>query len=559
MRIVLVSLNAKFIHSNLALRYLRAAIEPEFTDVHLVELQSNDDLRKSAARVYELQPDVLGFSCYIWNIETTLALVRDLKQVLPDVRIVLGGPEVGPRACELLRQIPEIDFVVAGEGEAAFLALINQLKTGAENPNIPGVYTRLTTQPATGKAPMKALPVEQVPLAYRERDIDELRNKLVYVETSRGCPFRCAYCLSGNEHVRFFPLERVFAEVSTLINAGVPLVKFVDRTFNANPARAQQIMTWLLEHRGETRFHFEICADLLDEQFISFLSRVPAALFQFEIGVQSTDPVVLAAINRRMDFGKVAQSVKALRQLDNIHLHLDLIAGLPEQTWDSFALSFDDTISLRPHMLQLGFLKLLPGTHLRTAATEFGFRYSSLPPYEVLQSKWMRFDQLNKLHIIEQLVEYYYNSSLLAHTLPYLWQTESPFSLFDRLANDWLEKGMHLRSHGQETLFDMFQEFAPKTPLVSDLLQIDRARMLPSFPANFKLPAQYRTGWDEYLDAHLQEFSPRSFKQAFRTVFPVWLQTETLAYLGEHPKQVAVVDRDKKQLHGFTALSPSFS
>lgn len=556
MRIVLVSLNAKYIHSNLALRYLRAALEPDYPDVHLVELQSSDDLRKSAARIYALQPSVLGFSCYIWNVQPTLALVRDLKQVMPHIQVVLGGPEVGPRANELLQQVPEVDFVVAGEGEAAFLRLLNSLQTG-KKAAIPGIYGRSVDGNRACEPQVKPLPVEQVPIAYHDQEMEELQSKLVYVETSRGCPFRCAYCLSGSEQVRFFPLERVFTELGTLVAANVPLVKFVDRTFNANPTRALKIMEWLLQKRQDTRFHFEICADLLDEEFINTLAKVPPNVFQFEIGVQSTDPAVLKAINRKMDFTKVAESVKALRKQDNIHLHLDLIAGLPEQTWESFAKSFDDTIGLLPHMLQLGFLKVLPGTPLQTDTDKYGFRYSSQPPYEVLQSNWLTFEQLNKLHIIEQLVECYYNSGILAYTLPYLWQTESPFAFFNRLAGNWLSQGLHLRAHSQETLFALMQNFIPDSSIMTDLLQVDRARTLASFPANFKLPTEYRSAWEEYLNKHLPEFAPRSFKQAFRSVFPLWLRAETLDYLGQPSGLVVVIDREKRSLSGFVSLCPA--
>ncbi|MGI6344362.1 MAG: DUF4080 domain-containing protein [Bacillota bacterium] len=558
MHIVLVSLNSKFIHSNLALRYLRAALRRQGSSntCQLMEFQINDDLRRVAASIGRQRPDVLGFSCYLWNIEQTLALASDLKAVLPDVWIILGGPEAGARAAELLEASPAVDYVVSGEGERAFRELIEALEEGRPQLDLPGVWRRAAAGEVVGQATTSPLPPEEIPAPYAMDELDELAHKLVYYESSRGCPFRCSYCLSGGDRVRFLPLPRVFDELRVLLQANIPLIKFVDRTFNCHPERAQQIMEFLLRERGDSRFHFEICADLLDETMLDFLRQVPPGVFQFEIGIQDTDPETLQAIGRRMNWDKLAANVRALREVGNIHLHLDLIAGLPEQTWSTLRRSFDMVIGLRPHRLQLGFLKVLPGTAIAAQVKECEYQVSAAPPYEVLQSKWLSFVELNKLHAMEELLESYYNSGLLEETLPGVWseQWTSPFDFFSEFADWWLARGHEKVKHGVDELLHLAVDFLPPTPLVRGLLELDRARVSPRFPATFKLPAAYRSAWESYLNQHLAEFAPRSYKQVTRSVFPVWLNEETLGYLGQPAAAVAVVDQREKRLHGWVTL-----
>ncbi|NLY54642.1 MAG: DUF4080 domain-containing protein [Firmicutes bacterium] len=556
MRVVLCTLNSRFSHSSLALRYLRATIESDWPDLHLLEFQIKDDLRRITAEIGHLKPDVLAFSCYIWNIQPTLVLATDLKAVFPQMKIVLGGPEVGPRAKELLAQHSAIDFIVQGEGEIAFPALLRAIASRQQPINIAGVYYQTAANSIAGTPP-RLVPQEQLPSPYRASDLAELAHKIVYYETSRGCPFRCTYCLSGGDQVRFLPIERVFADLQLLLAANIPLIKFIDRTFNCNPKRALRIMQFLLENRQQSRFHFEICADILDDTMLDFLTQVPADIFQFEIGVQSVNAPTLQAIERRMNWEKLSTNVQRLRAQNNIHLHLDLIAGLPYQDWAAIRTSFDQVIRLQPHMLQLGFLKVLPGTKMAACIDEYGFVISASPPYEVLASKWLTFGELNLLHQIEQLLQNYYNSGLLAYTLPYVWQdaSVSPFDWFKRLAHHWQSAGLFQVAHGREALFSHLETYLAPAGTVADLITIDKARCLASFPANFRLPDNYRAGWEDYLQSNLAKFAPRTYKQAWRSVFPVTLQAETLTYLGAPAgSNVAVVDRDKQQIVDFICL-----
>lgn len=556
MRVVLCTLHSSFTHSSLALRYLRAAIREQFPDNHLLELQVKDDPRRVVAELGRFQPDVVAFSCYLWNITATLALATDIKAVLPQVTIVLGGPEVGPRAAELLASYPAVDYVIAGEGEQPFADLLHTLQTGRQPHSIAGVYYR-NSEGQIGYTPARRLDSEKIPRPYTAQELSELQHKLVYYETSRGCPFRCSYCLSGGDRVRMLPLERVFADLKLLLEANIPLIKFIDRTFNCNPQRALTIMQFLLANRRESRFHFEICADILTDELLDWLVTVPEDIFQFEIGVQSVNSATLKAIGRRMQWNKLSRNVRKLRAADNIHLHLDLIAGLPWQDWEAIRTSFDQVIALRPHMLQLGFLKVLPGTRMAEEVQEHGLKVSCQPPYEVLETNWLSFAQLNRLHVMEGLLEYYYNSGLLYYSLPYIWTKlePSPFQWFYQLAEHWEAAGLHLVSHGREALFKYMETYCQPDTVLKDLLTIDKARMLPSFPAQFKLPADCRSAWDEYLTEHLACWAPRTYKQAFRTIFPIKLQKKTLEYLGQPASyNTAVVDRQRQKVVDFIYL-----
>ncbi len=552
MRIALFTLNSQFIHSSLALRYLRSAIGDHFGEVTMMEFQINDDRRTVLAELGRINPDLIACSCYIWNVQQTLALLRDWKQVLPHLTVVLGGPEVGARAGALLDTEASIDYVIAEEGEMALRQLLLALSGKSTDP-IPGVFGR--GLPASN-LPATVLPVEEIPLAYRRDQLNPLKHKLVYVETSRGCPFRCSYCLSAGEKLRFFPMQRVFQELDVLLEANIPLIKFVDRTFNANPARAIQIMSYLLEHRQESRFHFEICADTLTEEMLQFLASVPAGVFQLEIGVQSTDRATLEAINRKSDWCLLAESIRRLQSGNNLSLHLDLIAGLPQQDWDSICQSFNHVISLTPDRLQLGFLKVLPGTPMKAQTAAGNFAVSKHPPYEVLQSDKLSFGQLNRLHLIEQVLEDYYNSGLARESLNYLVQTDPnlSFQMFEQFAVFRRAQGWDRRKYNQEALLEQLTAWLEPDQLLGDLLTIDRARTLTSWQAGWRLPDHWRKAWREYLNGHLSLFAPRTYKQVQRSVFPIPLSPTTLLYYRQPPGSVAVVDQKEKRLLGFTAL-----
>lgn len=558
MRVTLFTSNSKYIHSSLALRYLQAALQDYDLEVNRLESQVNDDPRAILAELASQPPDVLAVSCYIWNVRPLLSLIRDLKQVLPGLKVILGGPEVGARPLQLLAEEPAVDYVIAGEGEASLPQLLAALRRPEIGP-IPGVYGR---DPLAANCPARPLPVEDIPLAYADREqLADLAHKLVYVETSRGCPFRCSYCLSAGDPLRFFPLDRVLRELGTLLAAEVPLIKFVDRTFNADTSRTLTIMRFLLQHNRSSRFHFEICADLLTEDLLSFLERVPTGLFQFEIGVQSTDRETLERIGRRTQWDKLAANVRRLRQADNIHLHLDLIAGLPGQTLEQLGRSFDQVIGLAPHQLQLGFLKALPGTPLVADLADGQYIVSASPPYEVLQSRWLSFSELNRLHRLEQLLESYYNSGLLQESLRYLWSPDAhspvkrgPWQQLLDLTDYWQRRSLQRVNHAPDALFAHFSDWAQPDELLRDLLTIDQARRSPSYPAEWHLPAEWRDQWEQYLNQHLLEFAPRSYKQAFRSLFPVPLGSAALAWYNQPTGQVAVVDRERQRIHGFTQL-----
>jgi radical SAM superfamily enzyme YgiQ (UPF0313 family) len=549
MKIVLFTLNSKFIHSSLALRYLQTALEEHGLSASRLELQINDDPRGMLAALAAEQPGLLACSCYIWNIEQTLALVRDLKQVMPDLVVVLGGPEAGTRPLQLLEREHEVDFVISGEGELALPQLL--LSLDRQGDPVPGLFGR---QHPASNYPAEPMAVDHIPLAYRPEGLGDLQHKLVYVETSRGCPFRCSYCLPAGERLRFFPLQRVFRELAVLLQTKAPLIKFVDRTFNAKPDRALEIMRWLLAHRQQSSFHFEVCADLLTEELLDFLAEVPPGIFQFEIGVQSTNRDVLQAIGRSMNWDKLAGNVQRLREFGNINLHLDLIAGLPKQSWTTLQASFDQVMSLWPDQLQLGFLKVLPGTPMAEQAAAQGMAISSRPPYEVLRSTWLSFEELNRLHVVEQLLESYYNSGLLRETLLYRWAKVSPFADLEQFSAHWEERGLHRVNHNQEALIGFFADWVSQDAVSRDLLVVDRARQLPSYPSTWRLPNDWRAPWDDYLNQHLEEFAPRNYKQTVRSVFPVKLSEQAAAWYGQPKGTVAVVDHSRRRLHGFTEL-----
>ncbi|MGI6358138.1 MAG: DUF4080 domain-containing protein [Bacillota bacterium] len=552
MRVALFTLNSQFVHSSLALRYLQAASVDLPIELSLLEYQINDDQRTILAELGRLNPDLIACSCYIWNVEKTLAILRDLKQVMPQLVVVLGGPEVGPRAEELLKTEACIDYVIVGEGERAFRQLLLALSNQSPGP-VPGVFGHSPVASNRLQAPM---PVGEVPEAYHPGQLNQLAHKLVYVETSRGCPLRCSYCLSAGDKLRFFPMERVLRELDVLLAADIPLIKFVDRTFNANPERAMQIMRYLLDHRGASRFHFEICADLLTEDMLQFMSSVPPGIFQLEIGVQSTNPPTLRAINRKSDWSSLAATIARLQAGKNLALHLDLIAGLPEQDWDSIAQSFNRAISLLPDRLQLGFLKVLPGTPMKAQVAAGGYAVSQHAPYEVLESPWLKFSQLNQLHLLEQVLEDYYNSGLARETLSYLIKTKptQPFQLFNQFAQFRRAQGWDNQRHNQEALLDQLAAWLNPDRLLSDLLTIDRARTSSSWQAGWRLPDRWRAPWSEYLNRHLSLFAPRTYKQAQRSVFPVALAPFTLEYYQQPRGMVAVVDQKKKSLLEFIAL-----
>ncbi|MCL4514731.1 MAG: B12-binding domain-containing radical SAM protein [Firmicutes bacterium] len=509
-KILLTTLNAKFIHSSLALRYLYSSCRDLPVEFRAAEFDINQELHRIYGDILGKDPEVVAFSCYIWNIEPTLKLVHMLKQVRPSLTTLLGGPEVSYDPGELMANHPAVDYIIFGEGEATFREFLQYLVEDQPDSPEPEVilglaYRRPPGIESSGISSITVNPprpliqdLDSIPSPFCQPELpfqplDELRNKIVYYESSRGCPFGCRYCLSSlSKGVRNFSLDRVKSDLQVLVDAGVKQVKFVDRTFNIHRGRALEILRFLGEKAAsngtdatpapQINFHFEIAGDLLDDAFLDFLTGVPPGLFQFEIGVQSTNPLTLALIDRKTDLGRLKAAVRRLKAAGNIHLHLDLIAGLPGEDYASFQRSFDKVFELRPERLQLGFLKLLKGSSLREHARNFGCIYAAQPPYEVLATDVLRYDELLRLKRIEDLLEKYYNSHHFDHALEFLFRNffPSPFKFFEAFSAYWEARRLHQIAHRLPALYRHLYDFAgirpailESLPLLRELLRFD--------------------------------------------------------------------------------------
>lgn len=509
MKIVLACLNAKYIHSSLACYYLRACSQEEFPGVEVMEFTINEDPGDIMAEIYRKQPDVAAFSCYIWNIELTLTIARNLKQLRPEMVVILGGPEVSFDPVPLMEQNPAIDYVVRGEGETTFPELLRVLSQGQIG-QVKGTTCRVGAKIIHHEDRELIQDLDTIPFAYK--DVGNLDHRILYYETSRGCPFNCSYCLSSTVRgVRYFPPERVKKELQFLVKAGAGTIKFVDRTFNANPDRARELMQFLMELEGDTVFHFEIVADLLSDDMLAFLSQAPPGRFQFEIGVQSTNKSTLQAINRRLNWPRLERAVKTIGKYGSIHQHLDLIAGLPGENYDSLGRSFNMVYGLRPDYLQLGFLKMLKGSRIREQAEQFGYLFTAEPPYEVLENEFISYEEMLRVKRIEDLLQQYYNSGDFHHTLHYLTDCvyhQRPFDFYEQLAIFWEERELHRVRHRKRVLYSLLRQFvAEKQPdslqPVNELLKLDyllnyRSYELPEGLERVVLPEQ-KEAWETWL------------------------------------------------------------
>ncbi|AZR72130.1 B12-binding domain-containing radical SAM protein [Anoxybacter fermentans] len=462
MKILLTTLNSKFIHSNLALRYLRSYCRNLPLKIELKEFNINQNLDYILAEIYKTKADLVAFSCYIWNIIPTLQLCGNLKKIKPDLKIVLGGPEVSFDSENILRDHPYLDYIVRGEGEETFYELLENLFNGKEVGLISGLtYRKGNEIISTPERPLISN-LDRIPSPFEDH-LDEFKNRLVYYESSRGCPFNCQYCLSSTfKGVRTFSMQRIKEDLLRLIEAEVKKVKFVDRTFNFNPDHALEIMRFLVEHQKETTFHFEITAHLITDEMLDFLRQVPQGLFQFEIGVQSTHKPTLRKIKRAYNFERLVEVVKVLSSSRNIHLHLDLIAGLPEENYNRFQKSFNDVFVLRPDNLQLGFLKLLKGSGIRQNAEDYGYKYMDQPPYEVLANDLISFDEILELKMIEDLLETFYNSHKFELSVDFIitrYYRENPFAFFKEMKDYWEGQGYHHRPHKEADLYKFLWKF----------------------------------------------------------------------------------------------------
>lgn len=482
MKTIIVTLNSKFIHSSLSIRYLKSYCEDVFPDIKIAEYTINQGNDYITGEIFKQAPDIVAFSCYIWNIKSILEISERLKIVKPDVKIILGGPEVSYDGADIMKKHFYIDFIIYGEGEETFRQLLINLNEKVECfSQIKGLIFRDGENIIQNECRPLIDDLDTIPSPFKG-DMKEFNNKIVYYESSRGCPFNCQFCLSSTiKGLRFFSLNRVKSDLLLLIKAKVKQVKFVDRTFNARKDYALEIMKFIMDNsEGNTNFHFEVTAHLLDEEILEFLKNVPEGLFQFEIGVQSTNPKTIKAINRATDFEKLAKVVRKIKSYRNIHQHLDLIAGLPYEDYESFKKSFNDVYNLRPDKLQLGFLKLLKGSGLREKMDEYEFKYLDSPPYEVLENKNISYKEMLRLKIIEDLVEKYGNDIGFQHSLDYIIQKiyERPFDFYEKFSEYWEKSGFHHISHGKLKLYRILYDFYSKeinsnTKIFNELLKFD--------------------------------------------------------------------------------------
>lgn len=461
-KVVLAAINSKYIHSNLAVYSLRAYAEEAGQHVEIQEYTINQLFGDILKNIYKSRPDLLCFSCYIWNKSLVDNLIREIRKLLPGIWIWVGGPEVTYCAKEYLEKNPGADGVMKGEGEAVFLELAEHFQNGGSiegTTDIPGLAVR-TAEEICETADRELLDMDSLPFPYG--DLKDLADRIIYYESSRGCPFSCSYCLSSLERkLRFRSLGLVKEELQFFIDRRVPQVKFVDRTFNCDRERTLEIWRFLAaQDQGVTNFHFEIGADLLGEEEIACMRGMRPGLIQLEIGVQSTNPDTIREIHRKMDLERLRENVARIRQGGNIHQHLDLIAGLPCEGYESFIRSFDQVYRMRPQQLQLGFLKVLKGSRMECMAREYGCVYMDREPYEVLKTRWIAYDDILVLKRVESMVEIYHNSGQFCHTLEILENLfSSPFELYRALGGFYEEKGYEKISHSRLRRYDILLEF----------------------------------------------------------------------------------------------------
>lgn len=469
MKILLVACNAKYIHSNLAVYDLQAYASDYADHIVLKEYtinQQKDDIMRD---IYLEHPDVVCVSCYIWNLSFVKELMADLIKILPGVDFWAGGPEVSYDAEKFLTENSEFKGVMVGEGEETFKELAGYYveKNPQDLKDMTGICYRDGDQ-IIHNGWRQIMDLSSIPFIYK--DLSEFKNRIIYYESSRGCPFSCSYCLSSiDKKLRFRDTETVKKELQFFIDNKVPQVKFVDRTFNCKHDHAMAIWKYINEHdNGVTNFHFEISADLLREEELQEMSTMRPGLIQLEIGVQSTNPDTIKAIHRTMDFEKLKGIVDRIHSFGNIHQHLDLIAGLPYEDYDSFRHSFNDVYALKPQQLQLGFLKVLKGSHMMEMCREYGIVYKTQEPYEVLSTKWLDYDHVLKLKTVENMVEVYYNSGQFQNTLEYLEKFfPDAFSIYERLGSFYMEKGYGDVSHTRMRRYEILLEFLEDMPEIS--------------------------------------------------------------------------------------------
>ncbi len=505
----------------------QAALRAGFDSV-IREFSINEPIGYILSELHRHRPDVVAFSCYIWNIEMVLKLSDDIKKINPQCAVILGGPEVSFCAEEIQAAHPSVDYVISGEGEAVWPLLLAALQQGEIHPRLPGVAFRVGQIPVSQDSSPLVAPLDELPYPYE--GMDQIQKQILYYESSRGCPFKCSYCISSLQSgVRFMSLHRVKTDLEHM-NALKPLeIKFVDRTFNCDQTRAQTIMEFITGLPGQTRYHMEISPQLLNESFLNYLEKLPQQRFAFEIGVQSTHGPTLKAINRPGDWDKISTYIRRLRRADNIHLHLDLIAGLPEESYSTFKTAFNQVYKLKPHHLQLGFLKMLPGTRMRLEAENGHYQFQSHPPYEVLSSSWLSYEEMVLLHHIEDVLEKYYNAGLAQATLEEIITRRydnDAFSFWEDLAAYWYQEGHYGIGVSPAERYGIIKRFLDREYPESreqhhDWLKFDLLRDRLSF----NLPAGFHSSPDGsetlnkllkqsgFIEQYLPEFEGQSIRE----------------------------------------------
>lgn len=473
MKVLLAAINAKYIHSNLGIYSLKTYGEKmlkewglaEQAEISLAEYTINHQMEQILQDIYKHKPDVIGFSCYIWNISYVKVILADIKKVLPDVKIWAGGPEVSYHGEAFLKEEPAVDLVMMGEGEITFAHFLKALLEGEDLKQVPGLMVRNADGTFTDTGFRQVMDMSQIPFPYAFMDMKELEHRIIYYESSRGCPFSCAYCLSSiDKKLRFRSLDLVLPELEWFLQAKVPQVKFVDRTFNCKKSHAMAIWQYIRDHdNGVTNFHFEIAADLLDKDELDLLSTMRPGLVQLEIGVQSTNEKTLEAIRRKTDIEEIREITETINSWHNIHQHLDLIAGLPWEDLESFKKSFNDVYEMEPEQLQLGFLKVLKGSYMEELIPDCDLLYSAAPPYEVLCTKWLSYGDVLELKDIEEMTEVHYNSRQFTCTLKELEKEfDTPYEMFSFMAGYYNKNHLFGISHSRiaryEILWKIIQE-----------------------------------------------------------------------------------------------------
>ena len=473
MKVLLAAINAKYIHSNLGIYSLKTYGEKmlkewglaEQAEISLAEYTINHQMEQILQDIYKRKPDVIGFSCYIWNISYVKVILADIKKVLPDVKIWAGGPEVSYHGEAFLKEEPAVDLVMMGEGEITFAHFLKALLEGEDLKQVPGLMVRNADGTFTDTGFRQVRDMSQIPFPYAFMDMKELEHRIIYYESSRGCPFSCAYCLSSiDKKLRFRSLDLVLPELEWFLQAKVPQVKFVDRTFNCKKSHAMAIWQYIRDHdNGVTNFHFEIAADLLDKDELDLLSTMRPGLVQLEIGVQSTNEKTLEAIRRKTDIEEIREITETINSWHNIHQHLDLIAGLPWEDLESFKKSFNDVYEMEPEQLQLGFLKVLKGSYMEELIPTCDLLYSAAPPYEVLCTKWLSYGDVLELKDIEEMTEVHYNSRQFTCTLKELEKEfDTPYEMFSFMAGYYNKNHLFGISHSRiaryEILWKIIQE-----------------------------------------------------------------------------------------------------